>query len=178
MIKIFFYALFVISFFKFSYATGYDVFGVGYYDIKFDGTQTNSATDLRYERRFDKSIFNIGPENENFFFIKPFVGFESTTDSAFYLISGIYLEDNVGELFVGKESKFNFIPSFGDGYYSDVDGKKLGNDIEFRTSLEISYELDNKNRLGVSFGHISNANIGDKNPGVEILSFSYQVPFN
>ena len=168
----------VISFSKFAYATGYDVFGVGYYDIKFDGSQTNSAIDLRYERRFDKAIFNVGPENENFFYIKPFVGLETTSDSAFYLISGIYLEDNVGELFVGKESKFNFTPSFGAGYYSDGDGKKLGYNIEFRTTLEISYELDNKNRLGVSFGHISNANIGDKNPGVEILSFSYQVPFN
>ena len=178
MNKFFFYVLFIIFASKFAYATGYDVFGVGYYDIKFDGSQTNSAADLRYERRFDKSIFNVGPENENFFYIKPFVGFESTTDSAFYLISGIYLEDNVGELFVGKESKFNFTPSFGAGYYSDGDGKKLGNNIEFRTTLEISYELDNKNRLGVSFGHISNANIGDKNPGVEILSFSYQVPFN
>jgi len=178
MNKFFFYVLFIIFVSKFAYATGYDVFGVGYYDIKFDGSQTNSAADLRYERRFDKSIFTVGPENENFFYIKLFVGFESTTDSAFYFISGIYLEDNVGELFVGKESKFNFTPSFGAGYYSDGDGKKLGNNIEFRTTLEISYELDNKNRLGVSFGHISNANIGDKNPGVEILSFSYQVPFN
>ena len=178
MNKYFCYVLFVISFSKFAYATGYDVFGVGYYDIKYDGSQTNSAIDLRYERRFDKAIFNVGPENENFFYIKPFVGLETTSDSAFYLISGIYLEDNVGELFVGKESKFNFTPSFGAGYYSDGDGKKLGYNIEFRTTLEISYELDNKNRLGVSFGHISNANIGDKNPGVEILSFSYQVPFN
>jgi len=178
MVKFFVYVFFVISFSKFTYATGYDVFGVGYYDITFDGSQTNSATDMRYERRFDKSIFNVGPENENFFYIKPFVGIETTTDSAFYIISGIYLEDNVGELFVGKESKFNFIPSFGTGYYSDGDGKKLGNNIEFRTTLEISYELDNRNRLAVSFGHISNANIGDKNPGVEILSFSYQVPFN
>ena len=43
---------------------------------------------------------------------------------------------------------------------------------------KLSYELENKNRIGVSFGHISNANIGDKNPGVEILSFSIQVPFD
>jgi len=178
MIKFFVYALFVISFSKIAYATGYDIFGVGYYDIKFDGGQTNSATDLRYERRFDRSIFNVGPENENFFYIKPFVGIETTSDSAFYLISGIYLEDNVGKLFLDKESQFNFTPSFGTGYYSDGNGKKLGSNIEFRTTLEISYELDNNNRLAVSFGHISNANIGDKNPGVEILSFSYQVPFN
>ena len=39
------------------------------------------------------------------------------------------------------------------------------------------YELKNKNRFGISFSHISNANLADKNPGVEILSFSYHIPY-
>ena len=54
---------------------------------------------------------------------------------------------------------------------------KLGNNIEFRTTLEVSYQLENEDRIGISFGHISNANIGNKNPGVEIISLSYQKPF-
>ena len=178
MIKRLIYIVTLILFSKFTLASGYDIFGIGLYDIKFDGSQTNSATDFRYERRFDNTIFDIGPESENFFYLKPFVGIETTTDSAFYFVSGIYLEDNAGVIFAGKESNVNFTPSFGVGYYSEGNGKKLGNNIEFRTTLEISYELKNKNRLGISFGHISNANIGDKNPGVEILSLSYQVPFN
>ena len=160
------------------YAEGYDVFGIGLYDIKFDGSQTNQATDLRYERRFDNSLIEIGPESENFFYLKPFVGIETTTDSAVYILGGIYLEDNLGTLFVGEDSNFIFTPSFGAGFYDDGDGKKLGNEIQFRTTFEFSYELKNKNRIGISYGHISNANLGDKNPGVEILSFSYQVPFN
>ena len=41
----------------------------------------------------------------------------------------------------------------------------------------IAYELNNNNRIGISFSHISNANLGDKNPGVEILSFSYHIPY-
>ena len=49
------------------FAEGYDVFGLGFYDIKFDGSQTNEALDLRYERRFDKSLLEIGPESYNFF---------------------------------------------------------------------------------------------------------------
>ena len=160
------------------YAQGYDVFGIGLYDIKFDGSQTNQATDLRYERRFDNSLIEIGPESENFFYLKPFVGIETTTDSAVYILGGIYLEDNLGTLFVGEDSNFVFTPSFGAGFYDDGDGKKLGNEIQFRTTFEFSYELKNKNRIGISYGHISNANLGDKNPGVEILSFSYQIPFN
>ena len=77
----------------------------------------------------------------------------------------------------GKDNNWNFTPSFGVGYYDDGNGKKLGSKIEFRTTLEISYQLVNKDRIGISFGHISNANIGDKNPGVEIISISYQKPF-
>ena len=144
---------------------------------KFDGSETDPATDFRFEKRFNNSILEIGPESENFFNLKPLLGIEATSDSAIYLLGGIYLEDNVGSLFAGEESNFILTPSFGVGYYDEGDGMKLGNNIEFRTSLEISYQLQNSNRIGLSFGHISNANIGDKNPGVEILSLSYQVPF-
>ena len=157
---------------------GYDVFGIGIYDVKFDGSETNTANDFRYERRFDNSLIEIGPESENFFYLKPFLGLELTSDSAQYIIGGVYLEDNLGTLFTGNKSNIHFTPSFGVGYYEDGDGKKLGHNIEFRTTFEVSYELNNKNRIGVSIGHISNANIGDKNPGVEILTLSYQVPFN
>ncbi len=159
------------------FAKGYDVFGIGIYDVKFDGSTSNQATDFRYERRFDNVIFDIGPEEDNYFYLKPFVGIETTSESAYYIISGVYLEDNLGQLFIGEKSNLNFTPSFGLGYYDDGDGKKLGNKLEFRTTLEISYELKNENRIGISFGHISNANIGNRNPGVEIISLSYQIPY-
>ena len=157
---------------------GYDVFGIGIYDVKFDGSSTNVATDFRYERRFDNTILDIGPKEDNFFFLKPFAGIEVTSDSASYFLTGIYLEDNLGQLFTGKTNNYIITPSFGFGIYDDGSGKKLGNDIQFRTTLEFSFELKNKNRIGLSFGHISNANLGDKNPGAEIISLSYQIPFN
>ena len=167
-----------IIFFSNSIASkGTNIFGIGIYDIKFDGSETNQATDFRYEYRTDKSLLDIVPEEDNFFFLKPFFGFELTNDSASYFLTGIYLEDNLGELFEGEESKFFFTPSFGAGIYDDGSGKKLGNDLQFRTSFELSYELKNQNRIGISFSHISNANLGDKNPGVEILSFSYHIPY-
>ena len=169
--------LFIILKISSGFSQGYDVYGVGIYDVKFDGSSSNYASDLRYEKRFDNTIIDIGPEQDNFFYLKPFAGIELTSDSAFYLISGIYLEDNIGDLVKGKENKWNFTPSFGVGYYDDGNGKKLGNKIEFRTTLELSYQLVNKDRIGISFGHISNANIGNKNPGAEIISISYQKPF-
>ena len=175
MIRIFILIVFILFSNSIS-SKGTNVFGLGIYDIKFDGSEKNQATDFRYEYRSDKSLLDIGPEEDNFFFLKPFFGLEFTNDSASYFLTGIYFEDNVGELLEGNESKFYFTPSFGAGIYDDGSGKKLGNDIQFRTSLEITYELKNKNRIGVSFSHISNANLGDKNPGVEILSLSYHIP--
>ena len=87
------------------------------------------------------------------------------------------MEDNLGQLFTSEKNKLIFTPSFGAGYYDDGSGLKLGNDVQFRSSIEISYLLKNKNRIGFSFSHISNANLGDKNPGVEIFSISYQIPY-
>ena len=167
----------IILFSNAAFTKGTSVFGLGIYDIKFDGSEKNQATDFRYEYRLDKSLFDIGPEEDNFFFLKPFFGVEYTNDSASYFLTGIYFEDNLGELFEGDKSKLYFTPSFGAGIYDDGSGKKLGNDVQFRTTLEVSYELKNKNRFGISLSHISNANLGDKNPGVEILSFSYQIPY-
>ena len=170
--------LFIFIFFNTPvFADGYDVFGIGFYDVKFDGSSSNQATDFRYERRFGNTLFDIGPEEDNFFYLKPFAGIQLTSDSASYIIAGIYLEDNLGQLFTGKESNLIFTPSFGVGYYDDGNGIKLGNKIQFRSTFEISYELKNKNRIAGSFGHISNANLSNINPGVEIISFSYQIPF-
>ena len=160
-----------------AFSKGSNVFGLGIYDIKFDGSEKNQTTDFRYEYRSDRSLLDIGPKEDNFFFLKPFFGIEYTNDSASYFLTGIYFEDNLGELFEGDKSKLYFTPSFGAGIYEDGSGKKLGNDVQFRTTLEVSYELKNKNRFGISLSHISNANLGDKNPGVEILSFSYQIPY-
>ena len=169
----------LLFFFKSSFlsAQGYDVFGIGIYDVKFDGSSSNYATDIRFERRFDNTLVDIGPEEDNFFYLKPFAGIEVTTDSALYILGGIYLEDNLGKLLTGNKNKWNFTPRFGLGYYEDGEGKKLGNKLEFRTTLEMSYQLKNDDRIGISLGHISNANIGNKNPGVEIISLSYQKPF-
>lgn len=160
-----------------SFSKGTNIIGLGLYDVKFDDSDQQQAADFRYEFRSDKTLFDIGPEEDNFFFLKPFFGLQYTSDSASYFLTGIYVEDNVGELFEGKNNDFYFTPSLGFGYYDDGSGKKLGYDIQFRTSLEVSYELKTKSRLAISFSHISNANIGDKNPGVETFSILYHIPY-
>ena len=99
------YLIFIIFIYSPVFAEGYDVFGIGIFDVKFDGSKSNDTIDFRYERRFDKVLVDIGPQDDNFFYLKPFAGIETTSDSAYYLITGVYLEDNLGQLFAGKKSK-------------------------------------------------------------------------
>ncbi len=106
-------------------SNGVDVFAIGIFDVKFDGSDTNESTDFRYERRFDNTILDIGPKEDNFFFLKPFAGIEVTSDSASYFLTGIYLEDNLGQLFTGKTNNYIITPSFGFGVYDDGSRKKL-----------------------------------------------------
>ena len=114
MFKILLISLFIL-FPNLAFCNGTSVFGIGLYDIKFDGSEKNQATDFRYEFRSDNSLLDIGPEEDNFFFLKPFFGVEYTSDSASYFLTGIYFEDNLGELFEGNKSKYYFTPSFGAG---------------------------------------------------------------
>ena len=74
MLRILFFLIIFLS--TNVFAKGYDVFAIGYYDIKFDGSQTNEAVDFRYERRFDNSLIQIGPDSYDFFDLKPFAGIE------------------------------------------------------------------------------------------------------
>ena len=71
MIKIFSFIAFVLIS-NVAVSKGTNVFGIGIYDVKFDGSEKNQATDFRYEYRSDKTLFDIGPEEDNFFFLKPF----------------------------------------------------------------------------------------------------------
>ena len=81
MFKLFFFVA-IITFSSSAVSTGTNVFGLGIYDIKFDGSEKNQAIDFRYEFRSDETLLDIGPEEDNFFFLKPFYGIELTNDSA------------------------------------------------------------------------------------------------
>jgi hypothetical protein len=62
------------------------------------------------------------------------------------------------------------------GAYHQGDGEDLGHWIEFRSGLELGFRFDSRERLSLGIAHISNASIGDENPGTEILSLTYAIP--
>ena len=48
--------------------------------------------------------------------------------------------------------------------------------VEFRSMVELGYQLENQSRFSVGYSHISNANITQTNPGTNILSLYYHLP--
>ncbi len=101
---------------------------------------------------------------------KPWLGIEATTDQAIYGLGGILVD-----LYFGR--RWVFTPSFGAGAYSDGNGKDLGHTVEFRSQLEFGYRFDDRSRLSMAVSHISNAGLGDSNPGTEIATIYYHIPF-
>lgn len=133
--------------------------GAGYYDL-FDD---QSAGEARLEYRFS--------ESNKLFLFTPFVGVTATTDAATYGYVGIGVDVFFGRRWVAT-------PNFAVGVYGNGDGKDLGHAIEFRSGLEIAYRFDDYSRLGLSFTHISNAGLDERNPGVESLVVMYSMPFH
>lgn len=56
--------------------------------------------------------------------------------------------------------------------------ENLGGTFEFRLSLEAAYAFDGGSRLGLRFGHISNADIHKVNPGENDLMVTYGLPLS
>ena len=127
----------------------------------YDATQgDDQAADFRLEYR----------HNEKLWIFKPWAGIEATTDGAVYGLAGVLVD-----LFFGR--RLVVTPSFGAGAYHDGSGKELGSIIEFRSQIEIGYRFNDRSRLSLALSHISNASIGDDNPGTEIVTLYYSIPF-
>lgn len=101
---------------------------------------------------------------------RPQAGFFVTADSATYLYGGI------GYPFAINDN-WSVIPSISAGYYNNGADKDLGYDVEFYSQLRLEYRLAGNARIGLGIGHISNANIVDKNPGAETAYLSYSIGF-
>ncbi len=101
--------------------------------------------------------------------ISPVTGLMITENNTAYGYTGIQAFYNLGQL--------NFIPSFTPGLYSQGDGKDLGHMIEFKSELQFSLDLSSESELGFSYNHISNASLGDKNPGANSYMFNFIKKF-
>jgi len=102
--------------------------------------------------------------------IRPQAGLFFTVDSGAYFYAGIGYTFSINE-------EWSVIPSLSAGYYNQGAGKDLGYDIEFYSQLKLAYQLASDASIGLGVGHISNAGIGDSNPGAETVCLSYSLSF-
>ena len=97
--------------------------------------------------------------------LSPITGFLITADNAGYLYTGVQAQYKLGAL--------NLTPSFTPGIYHEGDGKDLGHLIEFKSELKFSLDLSGNSQLGFSYNHLSNASLGNKNPGANSYMFNF-----
>ena len=96
--------------------------------------------------------------------IYPVSGVMITDDEAVYVYTGYQMNQ--------KSDYITISPSFAVGYYDEGDGKDLGHEIEFKTQIQLLFEISSNSELGFSYNHISNASLGDKNPGANSYMFN------
>ncbi len=99
----------------------------------------------------------------DFLTLNQIIGIMTTSKMSNYIYLGLCKDINFDSYFI--------TPSFAIGLYEKGGGKDLGNHLEFRSQVEISYVIKKGLRVGVSFNHISNGGFADYNPGAESISF-------
>lgn len=131
-------------------------FGVGVFDVLRDSRHRTAQYSIEYKW------------SDSWHSIQPLVGIMGTNQKSLYIYGGFSIE-----LLFGKHVAFS--PSFAPGIYFKGDGKDLGYPLEFRSAVALAYVFKNHSRLGLQFYHMSNANLGDKNPGSESLVLFYSL---
>ena len=143
-------------------------------EIKNNGHQVNYFTG-NFDFSDDKqSSYLIGFQHQNDNLnrdtflgnVSPISGGFVTENSAAYIYTGI-------EWNVDMSEKVAFTPSFAPGLYHEGDGKDLGHVLEFKSEVQLSYATSDKSSFGVSYNHVSNASLGDKNPGANSYMFNF-----
>ena len=161
---------FIISFFltvnfiNYSYAED-GRSGVNFYTGTFDFSDDKKSS----------TLFGIEHQNENLFRdtmigrVSPITGMMITQDAAAYVYTGIEANYDLGP--------FKFTPSFAPGIYSQGDGKDLGHPLEFKSEVQLSMDLGETTNFGMSYNHVSNASLGEKNPGANSYMFNFLKKF-
>jgi len=138
---------------------------VNFFTGMFDFSDTNQSAGLLGLQHQNDNLFR-----ESFLGkLSPITGGFLTEKNAFYIYTGAQAEYDLGP--------FKITTSFAPGYYSFGDGKDLGSPLEFKSEVQVSLNLLKNTELGMSYNHISNASLGDKNPGANSYMFNFLKKF-
>ena len=76
-----------------------------------------------------------------------------------------------------KDWKFSISATTRPMRENEGDGKDLGHIVEFKSEVQLSLDLLNNSEFGFSYNHISNASLGEKNPGANSYMFNFLKNF-
>ena len=133
----------------------------GMFDFSDDGKR---STLLGIQHQNEELIRNTFLGN-----LSPITGALITGDNAGYIYTGVKAQYKIGIL--------NVTPSFTPGLYHAGNGKDLGHMLEFKSEVQLSLDLSKTSEIGFSYNHISNASLGDKNPGANSYMFNFLKNF-
>ena len=94
--------------------------------------------------------------------LRPVAGGMTTTENALYGYLGFRVE-------LPARGRWVITPQWAAGVYDRGNDKDLGGSIQFRSGLELAYEMNPGSRVGAVFYHLSNAGLEPNNPGSESL---------
>ena len=158
--------IFTLTLNAFSYSLADDVrSGINFYTGTFDFSDDKKSS----------TLFGVEHQNENLYKdtmigrVSPITGMMITQDAAAYVYTGIEANFDLGPL--------KITPSFAPGIYSQGDGKDLGHPLEFKSEVQLSMDLGETTNFGMSYNHVSNASLGDKNPGANSYMFNFLKKF-
>ena len=121
-------------------------------------------------RRHSAAELGLGYRNRSrLWAFRPAVGLAATTSGAVYGWAGIAYDVRIGRV--------TLTPSFAPGLYRRGGGIDLGHPVEFRSQFEAGFRLSDRSRIGVALSHMSNAGLGQTNPGVETVTLDYAFAF-
>jgi lipid A 3-O-deacylase len=102
--------------------------------------------------------------------IRPTVGAWISAEKAAYIYCGYVFDfEPIPQLF--------FSPSFMFGaYIAPENSYAMGGPLEFKSTLEVGWQLESGYRFSLAFGHVSNGNLYPINPGEEHLLANFSIP--
>ena len=136
-------------------------FFTGMFDFSDDGKKSSLVGVQHQNENLNRDTF-LGN-------LSPITGAMITADNATYIYTGVQAQYKIGAL--------NFTPSFTPGFYNEGDSKDLGHALEFKSEIQLSLDLPRDSQLGLSYNHLSNASLGEKNPGANSYMFNFLKKF-
>lgn len=144
--------------------SGFLTLGAGAFEV---AQGNNRAAEAYAAYRFSPRLLadKFGPVFRG---IGPMIGLNANTDG------GVF---GYGDLFIDIRPTENIViwPSAGIGGYREGNSRPLGGIVQFHAELFVGYSISEKQMLGISYQHVSNAGIHDINPTADSIYATYTL---